>query len=707
MFSDRGPFAHFEEKNLIERVFLLASKTGLDKLCTTQNHIRSNYFSDTYRAEFRVGGEMGEWDIIHISLPFTPLKEKEFMVRFGASQDQMPHYYKMLGRCIKNDIGVAGFLAECEVRSVIRYVTYAIEHKETGTGSDIYLVSKPMDMFVDSLHWHGGNSASVNDVLSFAARMLQISKGMREVQAQFGVLDMDNVYMMPDGDKMMVTLGGFLYGTQDTKDYITPPDFLPAHCHHSLKEGGRPTAATDIYSITSLTWTLLDGQHYTTEPDLSRPPKYAPEQLVPILASALKCADNEGKDGELPVEDVLRMINKGLRGTMKAISTGAMANTTFTIAEPAYDLSKAYQMLRETQAKTPGPILTPEPTAEPEAVPDHEPDPESEPPFDEEPPEDTETIAEEDRAADEVEDIEDEDDREEYQTSGELPASSPPGKSLEELEDEAADGMIFEEEVVDDDTVIIEEEPPAEAVKPPKKKGGLFHRKDKHAQKDNESPEEPEESVGDIPTQPEAEIPQGPSTEPMDNIPQFESAEAAPEPMENISEHTESEPVDETPESAEVKPVKEQMEPPMEAPATHAATILSAKERKEKKLAEKRAKKAKLQAEKTTKKQAKLKPEAKPVRTEPSPAADVKQEGSKPAAGMEAKPAKKRNKGKNPFIPLFFILLAVLVAAVAIYVYVYPELIEPALKQHFVNAYLQDLYDAGASVRQMSTVIVD
>ena len=681
----------------------MASKTGLDKLCTTQNHIRSNYFSDTYRAEFRVGGEMGEWDIIHISLPFTPLKEKEFMVRFGASQDQMPHYYKMLGRCIKNDIGVAGFLAECEVRSVIRYVTYAIEHKETGTGSDIYLVSKPMDMFVDSLHWHGGSSASVNDVLSFAARMLQISKGMREVQAQFGVLDMDNVYMMPDGDKMMVTLGGFLYGTQDTKDYITPPDFLPAHCHHSLKEGGRPTAATDIYSIASLTWTLLDGQHYTTEPDLSKPPKYAPEQLVPILTSALKCADNEGKDGELPVEDVLRMINKGLRGTMKAISTGAMANTTFTIAEPAYDLSKAYQMLRETQAKTPGPILTPEP----EAVPDHEPDPESEPPFDEEPPEDTEAIAEEDRAADEGEEIEDEDDGEEYQTSGELPQSGPPGKSLEELEDEAADGMMFEEEVVDDDAVIIEEEPPAEAVKPPKKKGGLFHRKDNPAQKDNEPPKESVESEGDISTQPEAEMPQEPSAEPVDNIPQPESAEAATEPVGDIPGHTESEPADETPESVETKTVEDQLEPPMEAPATHAATILSAKERKEKKLAERKAKKAKLQAEKAARKQAKLKPEAKPVTIKPSPEAEAKQEEPEPVPEMEVKSAEKRNKEKNPFLPLFFILLAVLAVAIVIYVYVYPELIEPALKQHFVNTYLQDLYDAGASVRQMSTIIVD
>lgn len=689
----------------------MASKTGLDKLCTTQNHIRSNYFSDTYRAEFRVGGEMGEWDIIHISLPFTPLKEKEFMVRFGASQDQMPHYYKMLGRCIKNDIGVAGFLAECEVRSVIRYVTYAIEHKETGTGSDIYLVSKPMDMFVDSLHWHGGSNASVNDVLSFAARMLQISKGMREVQAQFGVLDMDNVYMMPDGDKMMVTLGGFLYGTQDTKDYITPPDFLPAHCHHSLKEGGRPTAATDIYSIASLTWTLLDGQHYTTEPDLSRPPKYAPEQLVPILTSALKCADNEGKDGELPVEDVLRTINKGLRGTMKAISTGAMANTTFTIAEPAYDLSKAYQMLRKVQTKKPGPVLTLEPVAEPEAAPDHEPDPEPEPPFDEDPPEDAEAIAEEDRAADEGEEIEDEDDGEEYQTSGELPPSGPPGKSLEELEDEAADGMVFEEEVVDDDTVIIEEEPPAqplaEAVKPPKKKGGLFHRKDKPTQEDNERPKKSVESVGDISTQPEVEMPQEPSTEPVDNIPQFESVEVAPEPVESIPKHTESEPVDETPESVETKPVEDQLEPPMEAPATHAATILSAKERKEKKLAERKAKKAKLQAEKAARKQAKLKPEAKPVTIKPSPEAEVKQEEPEPVTEMEVKSAEKRNKEKNPFLPLFFILLAVLAAAIVIYVYVYPELIEPALKQHFVNAYLQDLYDAGASVRQMSTIIVD
>lgn len=59
-------------------------------LCTPDTHIRSNYYSDTYRASFAIRGVNKQWDITHIELPFPKEKERLLMARFGIQASLFP-----------------------------------------------------------------------------------------------------------------------------------------------------------------------------------------------------------------------------------------------------------------------------------------------------------------------------------------------------------------------------------------------------------------------------------------------------------------------------------------------------------------------------------------------------------------------------------------------------------------------------------------
>ena len=324
----------------------LGQNSGLNKLCTRGNQIRSNYFSDTFRAELKVGSEFGTWDIIHISLPFSPLKEREFMVRFGLDKSQMLQFYKQFGHCIKNDIRMTNFLSESEVKSVVKYVSYVIEKKEAERGSDIYLITRPMESFTEKMQWNAGDESDSYEVITFAARILQIIKGINAVSSHFGVLDMDNVFIIEEGEKNLVTLGGFLYGAQDEGSYIELPAVMPAHTCPSIPAGQAPSSGSDIYSICSLIWTMLDGNHYTTAPDLSRPPIYAPQNLVPIMEKAMKC-HIEGTSENLNTNDIIAELTRTVRTTIKLMTNGTIQKRSFIIADPTYNISEAYRLYRK------------------------------------------------------------------------------------------------------------------------------------------------------------------------------------------------------------------------------------------------------------------------------------------------------------------------------------------------------------------------
>ena len=55
------------------------SQSQMAQFCRPENHIRDSYYSDTYRASFRLDGEQRDWDVIHVSIPFPHDKEQRFM----------------------------------------------------------------------------------------------------------------------------------------------------------------------------------------------------------------------------------------------------------------------------------------------------------------------------------------------------------------------------------------------------------------------------------------------------------------------------------------------------------------------------------------------------------------------------------------------------------------------------------------------------
>lgn len=322
----------------------MPEKSGLGQLCTINNLVRTDYFSNTYRATFAVGDEETEWDIIHISLPFAPLKEKQLMARFGLEPKDLEAYYSDFGRCVKNLIATANHLDDMEVTSVLPLATYAIEKKDNARGSDIYLVTSPLSKF--SI-WDDESETSLSQIVALGTRLCQIIKGLNDVDDHMGIIDLDTTYSLHAHERDFTILGGFLYSSRDDgKSGVKLPSVVPAHCHPVLQEGEKASLATDVYSICSLLWSLLDGRHYTTAPDASKPPQFAEQELTDVLARGIN-EDNVYLSAA-EMTDIVRAINKELHRYLKWLSSeaGKDADIIIKMALPTYDLSSANAAFR-------------------------------------------------------------------------------------------------------------------------------------------------------------------------------------------------------------------------------------------------------------------------------------------------------------------------------------------------------------------------
>lgn len=354
-------------------------KSGLDQLCSKDRAIYENYYSQTHRAEFKVGGEMGTWDIIHISLPFNPVKERELKARFNLADEDLEGFYADFGRCVKNYIATAQYLAAAEVDSVVRIRAVAIEKKES-RGSDIYIVTEPMHPIVEVLWDNAENLTSIENIINLGTRLCQITKGISDAGAHFGIVDLDSIYIVRAHERNLTTMGGFLYAHKNAAEpFVKLPAALPAHAHPALVAGTvAPSLATDVYSICSLLWTLLAGNHYTTPPDLSTLPTYAPEDVADVLTLGLDETNIELPENQML--EVVKTINKALHKCAKRVRSEDgeenMDNIAIPMSGPIYDLSVAYR--REWKFSkprfaqtpvTPGPATPVEPTSDTDTVP--------------------------------------------------------------------------------------------------------------------------------------------------------------------------------------------------------------------------------------------------------------------------------------------------------------------------------------------------
>lgn len=313
-------------------------------LCTPDTHIRSNYYSDTYRASFAIRGVNKQWDITHIELPFPKEKERLLMARFGIAQEDVNKFYAMLGRCIKNDISIVKHIASLEETpetvdeagkkkpdpvaqvksSVVNYEFVEAKRKDGQRGSDVYFATEPMEPFVGS-EFFSGQGITLRNYLSFGARFAQILKSLSVYGVHVGALDMDTVFLRKEEGKTLILLGCFLYGGQDTDQTpVAKPVTMPLFADESVRSGAAPTLVSDMHALTAMLWSIADGQHYNTPPNYENAPRYAPDELTELLVMGRDSND----------EDTLRIMVKGFYALMKKIKREEIEDTVIHLAPP-------------------------------------------------------------------------------------------------------------------------------------------------------------------------------------------------------------------------------------------------------------------------------------------------------------------------------------------------------------------------------------
>lgn len=329
------------------------NKFELQVFCTEHNLIRSTYFSDTYRASFELDGITKSWDITHISLPFSEEKERLLQARFGIPSDELFEFYKRFAKCVQNSMAVVKYINDIPLEeqsqnadgapkrdpavavksSAALYKYKRIIKKADKHGSDVYLVTEPLDPFVGS-EFCTGTAISLSNLLSFAARATQIINGFAYYGFHVGGFDLDTIFFQNIDGKKFFTFGSFLYAGFDQDRLPTNwkgsawPDVkelptLPASTDQGVREGGAPSLVGDMHSLVALLWTMLSGKNYRDAPDYEEAPRYAPAELLEVLV--------QGRDSDDP--DTLRVMSKRFHALMRSIRRQELQDTVIHMAE--------------------------------------------------------------------------------------------------------------------------------------------------------------------------------------------------------------------------------------------------------------------------------------------------------------------------------------------------------------------------------------
>lgn len=333
---------------------MVDNKFELQVFCTEHNLIRSTYFSDTYRATFELDGITKSWDITHISLPFSEEKERLLQARFGIPSDELFEFYKRFAKCVQNSMAVVKYINDIPLEeqsqnpdgtpkrdpavavksSAALYKYKRIIKKADKHGSDVYLVTEPLDPFVGS-EFCTGTAISLSNLLSFAARATQIINGFAYYGFHVGGFDLDTIFFQNIDGKKFFTFGSFLYAGFDQDHLPTNrkgpawPDMkglptLPASTDQGVKEGGAPSLVGDMHSLVALLWTMLSGKNYRDPPNYEEAPCYAPAELLEVLV--------QGRDSDDP--DTLRVMSKRFHALMRSIRRQELPDTIIHMAEP-------------------------------------------------------------------------------------------------------------------------------------------------------------------------------------------------------------------------------------------------------------------------------------------------------------------------------------------------------------------------------------
>ena len=274
----------------------MSQEYDLSRFMVPENLVRSNFYSDTYRAEFTVGGERREWDITRILVPFPPDKEEAALRRFNIRPEDKMHFYGKVLQCIKNDISVSQYIfnaldegAEQEAvslrRSCVQYLYTKPQRRENSITREIVRVSKPYKTLQDAGFIKPDGTIPMDKLLEIQIRTLQVIRQLNLIGVHLGAIDLDALLVAEDSDpdRPTLALGSFMYaGTDSTPRIQSYPACVPKNIFPALLENKdlAPTYDTDLFSWSVLSCALMSGGHWDVMPDLSVYPAYMPQDLL-------------------------------------------------------------------------------------------------------------------------------------------------------------------------------------------------------------------------------------------------------------------------------------------------------------------------------------------------------------------------------------------------------------------------------------------
>lgn len=351
-----------------------ASENTLKFLCSETNKIRDTYYGSVYRASFSINGEKGDWDILQISIPLSPLKEAELMRRFSIDREDLPAFYARFEKAVVRHSDLIKNLnatgQDSIRRSIVEYKTikYYPRMSRDGNqiGQDFYFVTVPMDSFVgtDIFREQG---AYLYDINNLAIRLLQSAKVFSENGFTLGAVDLDSCYYADADGKKFLKLGYSFYGTGPN----TAPDTYTQDVSPFISErisGGTEEQSldSDVRMVCAYIWTILDGRHYS-EPNtnawiaanfysigddfpINLAPAYAPQQLTDLLV-----------EGMIRGAESMKALQMGIRAVNKAIAANELENVYIVFSEPGYLSAPLPDLREEAIEEEPEPSVAPPP----------------------------------------------------------------------------------------------------------------------------------------------------------------------------------------------------------------------------------------------------------------------------------------------------------------------------------------------------------
>ena len=187
-------------------------------VCLPKYKLRSNYYSDTYRAEFTMNGTKKVRDIQHISIPFDPVKQIALQKRFHISDEELPEFYNTFSKNIRHHIKMTDALKNKDDASVdmstFYYEKAIVFRKENNAGTDFYIVSNPSELLVNSDLIQSGKT-TLHNILRLGARLVQSVKTFNDRGFCIGTLDLDSFYITQEEGKSFIKDGYFLYSSDN------------------------------------------------------------------------------------------------------------------------------------------------------------------------------------------------------------------------------------------------------------------------------------------------------------------------------------------------------------------------------------------------------------------------------------------------------------------------------------------------------------